>query len=193
MPTLPYLWTTSGSGSGQQNPFNMQQNTNTDKQAQITADTVTVLRKEIVFFQNTSDELHKTVITIEDLEKVTHEMNEEISNLDDFFRPVKSYFYWEKHCFDVPMCWAFRSLFDALDNIDHLAADIKDVRTSLEAIDRHRAANNHAAETHGRRHGGNNGSFNQHLRPVGPAVHTDRPDILRPGQCGARLRPVQER
>jgi RND superfamily putative drug exporter len=63
-------------------------------------------------------------------------MNSEISNLDDFFRPVKSYFYWEKHCFDIPMCWAFRSVFDALDNIDHLAADINEAKNSLEVIDK---------------------------------------------------------
>ena len=134
--TLPYLFTTQGSGSGQQLPFNKQQNANTNQQAQIKADTVAVLRKEIGFFQNMSDELHKTVVTIEDLQRVTDQMNSEISNFDDFFRPIKSYFYWERHCFDVPMCWAFRSLFDALDNIDHLAADINDAKTSLEAIDR---------------------------------------------------------
>jgi putative drug exporter of the RND superfamily len=134
--TLPYLWTTSGSGSGQQNPFNMQQNANTEQQAQITTHTVAVTRKEIDYFQNLSDELHKTVLTVEDLQRVTDEMNQEISNFDDFFRPVKSYFYWERHCFDVPICWAFRSLFDTLDNIDHLAADIKDTTISLEAIDR---------------------------------------------------------
>ncbi|HEY0229324.1 MAG TPA: MMPL family transporter, partial [Mycobacterium sp.] len=134
--TIPYLFTTQGSGSGQQLPFNKQQNANTDQQAQITTHSVAVLRKEITFFQQMSDELHKTVLTIEDLQKVTAEMNEEISNLDDFFRPVKSYMFWEKHCFDIPMCWAFRSLFEGLDNIDHLAADIVDAKTSLEAIDR---------------------------------------------------------
>jgi RND superfamily putative drug exporter len=134
--TLPYLFTTQGSGSGQQLPFNEQQNANTDKQAQINADTVKVLRKEIEFFQSTSDELHKTVVTIEDLQKVTEEMNEQISNLDDFFRPLKSYFYWDRHCFDVPICWAFRSLWDTLDNIDKLSDDIKDATVSLEAIDR---------------------------------------------------------
>ncbi len=134
--TIPYLFTTQGSGSGQQLPFNRQQNSNTNQQATINADTVAVLRKEIGFFQNMSDELHKTVVTIEDLQRVTDQMNSEISNFDDFFRPIKSYFYWERHCFDVPMCWAFRSLFDALDNIDHLAADINDAKTSLEAIDR---------------------------------------------------------
>ncbi|HZU48999.1 MAG TPA: RND family transporter [Mycobacterium sp.] len=134
--TLPYLFTTQGSGNGQQLPFNEQQNANTDQQAQITQHSVAVLRKEIVFFQNMSDELHKTVVTVEDLHRITDEMNEEISNVDDFFRPIKSYFYWERHCFDIPICWAFRSLFDGLDNIDHLAADIKDAKTSLEAVDK---------------------------------------------------------
>lgn len=134
--TLPYLFTTQGSGNGQQLPFNKQQNANTDMQAQITTHSVEVLRKEIVVFQKMSDELHKTVLTVEDLQQITDEMNQEIANVDDFFRPIKSYFYWEKHCFDVPICWAFRSLFDGLDNIDHLAADIKDARTSLEALDK---------------------------------------------------------
>src|SRR6516164_8262909 len=134
--TIPYLFTTQGSGNGQQLPFNQQQNANTNEQAQITTHTVAVTRKEIDYFQNLSDELHKTTLTVEDLQKVTNEMNQEISNFDDFFRPMKSYFYWEKHCFDIPVCWAFRSLFDTLDNIDHLAADIDATTVSLEAIDR---------------------------------------------------------
>ncbi|MBW0014474.1 RND family transporter [Mycobacterium sp.] len=134
--TLPYLFTTQGSGSGQQLPFTKQQNANTDQQAQITTHSVEVLRQEIVYFQNMSDELHKTVLTVEDLQRITAEMNQEISNVDDFFRPIKSYFYWERHCFDIPICWAFRSLFDALDNVDKLADDITDAKTSLEAMDK---------------------------------------------------------
>lgn len=134
--TIPYLFTTQGSGSGQQLPFNQQQNANTSQQAQITTHTVEVLRKEIGFFQRVSDELHQTVLTVEDLERVSNEMNEEVSNLDDFFRPVKSYFYWEKHCFDIPICWAFRSLWDTIDHIDHLAEDIKFARVSLVEVDK---------------------------------------------------------
>lgn len=134
--TIPYLFTTQGSGNGQQLPFNQQQNANTSQQAQITTHTVEVLRKEIGFFQRVSDELHQTVLTVEDLERVSNEMNEEVSNLDDFFRPVKSYFYWEKHCFDIPICWAFRSLWDTIDHIDHLAEDIKFARVSLVEVDK---------------------------------------------------------
>ena len=134
--TLPYLFTTQGSGSGQQLPFAEQQNANTDKQAQIEADSVTILNKVIDLTQKMSDELHATVLTMEDLQQVTDQMNSEIANLDDFLRPLKNYFYWEPNCFDIPLCWAFRSLFDALDGIDSLDAQIANAVTSLEAIDR---------------------------------------------------------
>jgi RND superfamily putative drug exporter len=134
--SIPYLFTTQGSGNGQQLPFNREQNSNTDAQAEIQAHSVAVLRKEIGFFQKVSDELHQTVLTVEDLERVSNEINEEIANVDDFFRPIKSYFYWEKHCFDIPICWSFRSLFDGLDQIDHLAEDIKYARVSLVEVDK---------------------------------------------------------
>lgn len=134
--SIPYLFTTQGSGNGQQLPFNREQNSNTDAQAEIQAHSVAVLRKEIGFFQKVSDELHQTVLTVEDLQRVSEEMNEEVSNLDDFFRPIKSYFYWEKHCFDIPICWAFRSLWDTIDHIDHLAEDINHARVSLTEVDK---------------------------------------------------------
>ena len=134
--TIPYLFTTQGSGNGQQLPFNREQNMNTDQQADIQAHSVAVLRKEIVFFQKVSDEIHNTVLTVQDLQKVTDEMNEEISNLDDFFRPIKSYFYWDKHCFDIPICWALRSVWDTIDHIDHLAEDINSAKISLQEVDK---------------------------------------------------------
>ena len=133
--TIPYLFTTQGSGNGQQLPFNVQQNSNTINQAEITTHTVAVLRKEIEYFQRVSDELHQTVLTVEDLERVSNDINDNVSNLDDFFRPIKSYFFWEKHCYDIPICWTFRSVFATIDQIDHLAEDIKYARISLAVVD----------------------------------------------------------
>jgi RND superfamily putative drug exporter len=134
--TIPYLFTTQGSGNGQQLPFNREQNLNTDQQADIQAHSVAVLRKEIGFFQGVSEELHQTALTVEDLQRVGDDIRDEVSNVDDFFRPIKSYFYWEKHCFDIPICWTFRSLFDTIDQIDKLADDIGDAKVSLDAIDK---------------------------------------------------------
>ena len=44
---------------------------------------------------------HDTVATINDL-------RDKIATFDDFFRPLRSYFYWEPHCFDIPTCAALR-------------------------------------------------------------------------------------
>ena len=38
----------------------------------------------------------------------------------DFLRPIRSYFYWEKHCFDIPICWSLRSIFESLDGLDQI-------------------------------------------------------------------------
>jgi RND superfamily putative drug exporter len=52
---------------------------------------------------------------------ITDELRDHMADFDDFWRPLRSYFYWEKHCFDIPICWSLRSLFDALDGFDQLA------------------------------------------------------------------------
>jgi transport protein len=134
--SIPYLFTTQGSGSGQQLPFNQQANADTDEQARIQAESVAVLAKTIDLTQKMSDELHATVLTMENLQQVTDQINDNIANLDDFMRPLKNYFYWEPHCFDIPICWAFRSLFDGLDGIDALDAEIANAVTDLQAVDR---------------------------------------------------------
>lgn len=134
--TLPYLFTTQGSGNGQQLPFTKRQNGNTAQQAEIMGNTIVVLRDMIDLTQKLSDAMHATVITMEDMQQVTEAMDQYVSNLDDFMRPLRNYFYWEPHCFDIPACWAFRSLFDMLDSVDKLAADIKDAVAQLEIVDK---------------------------------------------------------
>ena len=70
----------------------------------------------------------QTVATAQDL-------RDKIANFDDFFRPLRNYFYWEPHCFDIPACWALRSLFDALDGIDALTDQLSDVSASITKLD----------------------------------------------------------
>ncbi|WP_194163704.1 RND family transporter [Mycolicibacterium sp. P1-5] len=132
---VPYLFTVQGGAAGQQLPFNEHQNDNTDQQARIQADTVATLGKTIDLTQKLADDLHTTVLTFENLQQVTDEINQNISNLDDFIRPLKNYFYWEPHCFDIPICFAFRSLFDGLDGIDALDAQIHNAVTDFQAVD----------------------------------------------------------
>ncbi|MDT5077542.1 MAG: putative drug exporter of the superfamily [Mycobacterium sp.] len=132
---VPYLFTVQGGAAGQQLPFNEHANDNTDQQAQIQAQTVDTLGKTIDLTQKLADDLHTTVLTLENLQAVTDEVNSDIANLDDFFRPLKSYFYWEPHCANIPSCYAFRSLFDSLDGIDALDQQIANAVTDFQAVD----------------------------------------------------------
>lgn len=70
---------------------------------------------------------HATVATVEDL-------RDKIANFDDFFRPLRNYFYWEPHCFDIPICWAIRSIFDAIDGIASLTDHFQDITSSLDKL-----------------------------------------------------------
>ncbi len=54
-----------------------------------------------------------------------------IADFDDFLRPLRSYFYWERHCFDIPICWSLRGLFDALDGFDQLAEQFHNLTNDL--------------------------------------------------------------
>ena len=65
----------------------------------------------------------------------TQDLRDKIANFDDFFRPLRNYFYWEPHCFDIPACAALRSLFDALDGIDALTDQLASVSGSINKLD----------------------------------------------------------
>lgn len=72
-----------------------------------------------------------------DTAAITDGIRDHLADFDDFWRPLRSYFYWEKHCFDVPICWSLRSVFDALDGFDKLAENFhklaKDLQQSADA------------------------------------------------------------
>jgi RND superfamily putative drug exporter len=78
---------------------------------------------------------HDIVAQTHDIVDTTNEVRDHIADFDDFFRPIRSYFYWEKHCFDIPSCWSLRSIFDTLDGIDELADRLQVMTGSLDRLD----------------------------------------------------------
>ena len=56
-----------------------------------------------------------------ELEDSLNELRDHIADFDDFFRPIRNYFYWEPHCFNIPICWAIRSVFDTIDGVDKIS------------------------------------------------------------------------
>jgi RND superfamily putative drug exporter len=67
---------------------------------------------------NAADDSAKTTAETRD---ITDDLRNHIADFDDMWRPIKAYFYWEKHCYDIPICWSLRGLWDSLDGFDSLA------------------------------------------------------------------------
>ena len=50
---------------------------------------------------------HITVDTLaHETVTITDKLRNHIADFDDVWRPVRSYFFWDKHCFDIPVCWS---------------------------------------------------------------------------------------
>lgn len=65
----------------------------------------------------------------------TNDVRDRIADFDDFFRPLRGYLSWERHCFDIPVCWALRSAFDALDGVDKLTDDLGGLVKDTDSLD----------------------------------------------------------
>ncbi|WP_431240884.1 RND family transporter [Mycolicibacterium aichiense] len=97
--------------------------------------TINILREQYSLQQQSSEATHEQVEAFHKTVEVAQDLRNKIANFDDFFRPLRNYFYWEPHCFDIPICAALRSVFDALDGIDALTDQLANVTASLDKLD----------------------------------------------------------
>ncbi|ATA28960.1 MmpL family membrane protein [Mycobacterium lepraemurium] len=63
--------------------------------------------------------------------QITDSLRDHIADFDDTFRPIRTYFYWEKHCYDIPVCIGLQSLFDTFDGFDQLAEQFHYLTTDI--------------------------------------------------------------
>ena len=75
------------------------------------------------------------VVTTHELEDTTNELRDSIADFDDFFRPIRNYFYWEPHCFNIPVCWAIRSVFEVIDGVDKVTVTMRELVKNLDQLD----------------------------------------------------------
>jgi putative drug exporter of the RND superfamily len=127
----------SAQSTGQIENLKYQQDRAADllKQAAEIDKTIGILRQQYALQQQSVAATHDQVEAFHQTVTVAQDLRDKIANFDDFFRPLRNYFYWEPHCFDIPICWALRSLFDALDGIDALTEQLANVTASLDKLD----------------------------------------------------------
>jgi RND superfamily putative drug exporter len=92
---------------------------------------IALLERQYTVTQKLANAADDSSKTTGETAAITDEIRDNFANFDDFYRPIRSYFYWDKHCFDIPICWSTRSLFDSLDGFDKLAEKFHALTTDL--------------------------------------------------------------
>ncbi|WP_454561191.1 MMPL/RND family transporter [Mycobacterium haemophilum] len=105
------------------------------KQADEMAKTIATMRRMHHLMTLLAENTHRMANDTVEMQQITNQLRDELANFDDFWRPIRSYFYWEKHCFDVPICWSFRSIFDALDGVDQIDEKLNTLVGDIKNMD----------------------------------------------------------
>ncbi|MGY4708431.1 MMPL/RND family transporter [Mycolicibacterium sp. CBM1] len=105
------------------------------QQANDMQSTIDSMEKMSAITEQMADVMHSMVARMKNMTIDIGELRDNIANFDDFFRPIRSYLYWEPHCYDIPSCQSIRSIFDALDGMDTMTDDIQDLMPDMERLD----------------------------------------------------------
>ena len=132
--SLAYTMSQSGTGQLLNNDYQQTILDNTLKQAdemQVSIDSMTQMQSITLELADVTrrmaDKMKDTSVTIADV-------RDDLANFDDFFRPMRNYFYWEPKCFDIPVCWALRSIFESLDGIGAMSDDFQSLVPDIERM-----------------------------------------------------------
>ena len=85
--------------------------------------------------QQMRDTTHRMIAQTHDLHARVEEFRDHIADFEDFWRPIRNYVYWEPHCFDIPVCWAYRSLFDLLDGTNQISENMQGLLKDMDQLD----------------------------------------------------------
>jgi putative drug exporter of the RND superfamily len=133
--TIPYLLSAQQAGQQQFMYFQKQRMEDLLVQADQLGQTIGIMQNMYGLMQQMSATMHGMVKNTHEMQEITNDMRDHIADFDDFIRPIRNYFYWEPHCYDIPICYSVRSLFDVLDGVDTLTDKLKDLVGNLDQMD----------------------------------------------------------
>jgi putative drug exporter of the RND superfamily len=134
--SIPFQISMQNAGQLQTMKYQRDQMNNMLKQADEMTKTIATMQRMYDLMTQLVATTHRMVRDTEEVQQITNELRDRIADFDDFFRPIRSYFYWERHCFDIPACWSLRSIFDALDGVDQISDKLNTLVGDIKDLDR---------------------------------------------------------
>jgi RND superfamily putative drug exporter len=133
--SIPFQISASSASQIMNLPYQQARGADLMKQANEISNTIDILHQQLALQQASAAATHEQTQAFHDTVATVNDLRDKLANFDDFFRPLRNYFYWEPHCFDIPSCAALRSLFDALDGISALSDQFGNITASLDKLD----------------------------------------------------------
>lgn len=90
-------------------------------QADAMGETIATMRQMLGYMSRLAATTHAMVVDMDDLQGQIYDIRDHIADFEDFWRPIRNYFYWEPHCYDIPICFSLRSAFDMVDSVDQMS------------------------------------------------------------------------
>ncbi|WP_046301526.1 RND family transporter [Mycobacterium sp. UM_Kg27] len=133
--SIPFLLGAQNAGTLQAAKFNNDNSAQLLEQADEMAKTAASLERMYTITKEMTETTHSMAGRTHEMADTTDELRDHIADFDDFFRVFRNYFYWEPHCFDIPICYSLRSIFDTMDGIDQLAEQIQGLTIDIDRLD----------------------------------------------------------
>lgn len=115
--SIPFMISMQGVGMAQNMEFMFDRLDEMKAQAEDLGNTIQIMKNMQNIMTRMSTITSDMLVDVNDLQDTAKELRDTMANFDDFFRPIRNYFYWEPHCYNIPLCWSLRSVFDSLDGI----------------------------------------------------------------------------
>jgi len=133
--SLPFLLSIQNAGQLQTLEFQKARMNDTLKQADAMAKMINQMQRIYGLIQQLTNTTHRMIGDTRDLAAITEELRDHIADFEDVWRPIRSYLYWEKHCYDIPICFSLRSIFDSIDGVDEISDKTNDLVKDFAQLD----------------------------------------------------------
>jgi RND superfamily putative drug exporter len=105
-------------------------------QADAMGETIATMRQMLGYMSRLAGITHEMVVDMDELQGQIYDIRDHIADFEDFWRPIRNYFYWEPHCYDIPICFSLRSAFDMVDSVDQMSESMDKMIAHMGDMDK---------------------------------------------------------
>src|SRR6201988_684840 len=101
--SIPFLISMQGASIQQDMRFMKGANDDLQRKADLMTEKIALMKRMYQVQQQITAITHHSVDETKEMTVIVDELRDHVADFEDFWRPARSYFYWERHCHDIPI------------------------------------------------------------------------------------------